>query len=443
MKSWLAGVATSVYPVREITIQNLLALKNKEESQINVSDLANVVLTEPLLVFQLLRHVGSLKRSRTLTETLSVEHAILLIGLNQFFNLVDKLPILEKSVSKEKVACVMAAYSKARISAWLIKEWLALIDEHRVEEYFVAALIYYVPYCCKAIDFLFDINDSLDDSFKKCFSLPYEIALEGFLSISSLPKQASSLLIQSHESDRRRLTLRAAIQITSKFNEGWWSRSVNSMLQNAADLLQQQVEYLWQVMVQVILYLVRHSREGNYRLFAQSILYIPSSPIVSENEFLFFDWQDKTQDKSAMSMALSIKDRLSSLALQLGVDRLSFFGFDSSQNLLVNQYRIGFEHEDPIIAQPISCVSGFFEQFCRKTQAIRVAPNQLDVVFNKFKDSFFKRSAASGFAMVSLVIDGEIQGVYYIDNYVSSREISDAAYASFKKSVISLASLPI
>ncbi len=441
MKAWLTGINSAVYPVREVTIQNLLALKDKEESQINVSDLANVVLTEPLLVFQLLRHVGSLKRSRTLTETLSVEHAILLIGFNQFFNLIANLPILEKSVPKNRVDCIVLAYSKARLSAWLIKEWLALIDEHRVEEYFVAALLYYVPYCCKSIEFSFDLNDSLDESFKKCFSLPYDIALEGFLNVSSLPKQAANLLIQSHETDRRRLALRAAIQITSRFNEGWWSRPVNSMLQNAADLLQQQVEYLWQVMVQVILYLVRHSRGGDYRLFAQSILYIPSSPIVSENEFLFLDWQDQSQEKS--SITLSIRERLSSLALQLGVDRLSFFGFDSAQNLLINQYRIGFEHEDPIISQPISCGSIFFEPFCRKTQAIRVASDQLEGVFSKFKDPFFKRAAASGFAMVSLVIDGEIHGIYYIDNYISGRGISDSVYLSFKKSVISLASLSI
>lgn len=434
MKSWLAEIATSLYPVREVTIQNLLILKDKEESQLNVSDLANIVLTEPLLVFQLLRHVGSLKRTRTLTETLSVEHAILLIGFNQFFNLISKLPILEKTIPKDRVDCIVSAYSKARLSAWLIKEWLALIDEHRVEEYFVTALLYYVPYCCKAIEFSFDLKDSLDDSFKKCFSLPYDIALEGFLNLSNLPQQAANLLIQSHESDRRRLTLRAAIQVTSRFNEGWWSKSVNSMLQNAADLLQQQVDYLWQVMVQVILYLVRHSRGGDYRLFAQSILYIPSSPIVSENEFLFLDWQDKSQEKN--SITLNIREKLSSLALQLGVDRLSFFGFDAAKNLLINQYRIGFEHEDPIIMQPISCESSFFGPFCRKTQAIRVSSEQLNYISSKFRDSFFNRSASSGFAMVSLVIDGDIQGVYYIDNYISRREISDSVYASFKKSII-------
>lgn len=434
MKSWLAEIATSLYPVREVTIQNLLILKDKEESQLNVSDLANIVLTEPLLVFQLLRHVGSLKRTRTLTETLSVEHAILLIGFNQFFNLISKLPILEKTIPKDRVDCIVSAYSKARLSAWLIKEWLALIDEHRVEEYFVAALLYYVPYCCKAIEFSFDLKDSLDDSFKKCFSLPYDIALEGFLNLSNLPQQAANLLIQSHESDRRRLTLRAAIQVTSRFNEGWWSRSVNSMLQNAADLLQQQVDYLWQVMVQVILYLVRHSRGGDYRLFAQSILYIPSSPIVSENEFLFLDWQDKSQEKN--SITLNFREKLSSLALQLGVDRLSFFGFDAAKNLLINQYRIGFEHEDPIIMQPISCESSFFGPFCRKTQAIRVSSEQLNYISSKFRDSFFNRSASSGFAMVSLVIDGDIQGVYYIDNYISRREISDSVYTSFKKSII-------
>lgn len=441
MKSWLGGVASSFYPVREVTIHDLLILKDKDESLINVSDLANVVLTEPLLVFQLLRHVGGLQRSRTLTETLSVEHAILLIGFNQFFSLISNLPILENSVSRDRVDCIVAAYSKARLSAWLIKEWLALIDEHRVEEYFVAALLYYVPYCCKAIEFSFDLDDSLDDAFKKCFSLPYEIALENFLALSKLPQQAYNLLIQSHDTDRRKLTLRAAIQVTSKFYEGWWSRPVNSMLQNAADLLQQQVDYLWQVMVQVILYLVRHSRGGDYRLFAQSILYIPSSPIISENEFLFLDWQESTQ--KSCTVELNIREKLSSLALQLGVDRLSFFGFDAAQNLLINQYRIGFEHEDPIISQPIFCGGDFFGPFCRKTQAIRVSPSQISLILNKFRDSFFNRSAPSGFAMVSLVIDSEIYGVYYIDNYISNREISDSIYFYFKKSIISLASASI
>lgn len=443
MKNWLRTMATEPLPIRSVSLDRLAHLRRTDESLLNVADVANVVLADPLLAYQLLRHVASIERVREpLTLTLGIEHAIMLIGLDQFFNRFGSLPSLESRVAPAHMPAIRTAYARARFSAWLVKEWLALNEEHRVEEYFVAALLYQVPLCCRALDTALDPQATPDEVAKKRFGAPYDMVLSELLTLCRMPPQALEMLSQqSHETiDRRKLVLRCAIQITSRFDEGWWSKPVVHMLDNAADLLQQPRETLWQVLTQIALYLARHPAAGtdNDR-FARELALLPIMPLVSENEFLFFDW---SSDERMTQLDQSIRRTLASLSLQLGCDRLAFFAVNPTDQTLRNHYRIGFEHEDQLIGAVLSLDhNSFFHAFGQKTQAIRIAAPQLATIRSRFQDNFFVGVPENGCAMISLHKDGAFKGLFYIDNAQTGRDIDDVVYQSFKAAIIHLANM--
>ena len=113
----LEHFAGKTWPVMGFTVQRLFAFSEADRERLNASDLANAVLHDPLLVFQLMRAVGQIERGRKLSDTLCVEHALMLIGVDPFFASFGQMPSIDTHpgmVARRK-RTVAALLARARI----------------------------------------------------------------------------------------------------------------------------------------------------------------------------------------------------------------------------------------------------------------------------------------------------------------------------------------
>jgi hypothetical protein len=95
MTTWLDTLTLHRLPVLQATCTRVEEFRRMPSDQFNLADLSNVVLADPLMAFQVLRSTGRIERTRTFSESLNIEHALMILGANAFFEEFAKLTALE------------------------------------------------------------------------------------------------------------------------------------------------------------------------------------------------------------------------------------------------------------------------------------------------------------------------------------------------------------
>lgn len=439
LEHWINTVKnTRVFPVRKSSIDRLNVLKGLGATQMNFTALSNVILADPMLVFQLIRHVSSIERLReSLSETICIEFAVMTIGVDKFFRIFNNIPALESYVPDASyLKASKTAYARARFSAWLTKEWLALNDERRVEEYFVAALLYQIPYCILAIEEKIDFNQTPDEFANRCFGTDYNRLLSELLKNFNVSVKVRELLLNlRQEDDRRKLVLHATIRLVDNFHKGWWTKEVVESMQKVASYLRVPVDEVDNVMKKIALYLAHEGEDVGFSRFARQLALTPCPPVISENEFLFIS-QNKVSGKIGLNDI--IMETMGRLWLQLGVERILFFAKDDFDTLQM-RFRVGEICSDklPHLSIKIS-ESSFFSAFCTKTQGLHVTSEKVSMIRSKFGDEFFNLIPDCGFSMVSLFTKDDFYGLFYIDNSISHSEVDQNTYNLFKNAIFKM-----
>ena len=427
-------LAAQALPVMGFTSSSLQQMQASNVDRINVSDIANVVLHDPLLVFQLLRHIARLDRVRTLAETASVEHALMLVGVDPFFADFASARSLDHwpgatSAHKHTVAALLA---RGRLAAMLAKEWLSKIEEYRVEEYFTAALLYNVPLALYAIDHDVSLEGGVERAALRAVGDDYTLFSRELFAAAGLPAELIERLFSQHDLSRNRLLLRHAITVANHVCDGWWLPKVQDHLRAAADLLVVPVEQTWHSLVTASLAL---ARAGYTRAYADPARVLPleaQAPLVSEHEFLHLDWQNDTGNAEA-AFGLEVCNVLRNIVGVADCDRTVFFQFDAGEDALLSRYHIGVERSAGLIDIRIPVHEGsFFAAFAAKPQAFRCQPEQFAALKARYPHPFWDHVADSGFVLMSVLREGRLAGLIYADRQPRLQAVDDAAYTQIK-----------
>ena len=91
------------------------AFRRIPSDQFNLADLSNVVLADPLMAFQVLRSTARIERTRTFSESLNIEHALMILAPMRFeeFNKFDALESMF-SLSQTGVDQIISLMSRSR-----------------------------------------------------------------------------------------------------------------------------------------------------------------------------------------------------------------------------------------------------------------------------------------------------------------------------------------
>jgi len=441
MTTWLDTLTQHRLPVLEATCKRVDAFRRIPSDQFNLADLSNVVLADPLMAFQVLRSTARIERTRTFSESLNVEHALMILGANAFFEEFNKFDALESmfSLSQTGVDQIISLMSRARVAALLIKDWLSLMEEHRVEDCFVAALMHNVPACA------FRAETGMDKSFadldvlaRQAGFLDYKQMIERFIESQRLSDLLLDLLTTPPGFDRRRLLLKSAIEVANMLEQGWWRIELVEKIVGVAHLLARPFETIWHDMLQLVLNVARNPHVPGYGLLARQLAAMPEpeQPLSQSFLNLSIQWDPASRSEPPAEFDQALNWVVSFLAKDMAQERVIFFRHNSPHwQLSATQY-VGLNDDDTLIARPLPLAQHpFFASLGQKAQAFRCQPGQLDRLRATFADDFFARIGDHGFAAMSVVRDGRLLGVFYFDNCSSGKPVDDLVYQQFKAAV--------
>ncbi|KXW57663.1 HDOD domain-containing protein [Ferrovum myxofaciens] len=144
LSQWVSFLETSILPVSRNSLADLEMLRFDEE-QLSVLTVARIVLRDPLLMAHVLRYLQNHRSRHQETEIIEVEQAILVLGLDAFYQKVmGGLGSIEDQLNEHPAALtnLQRVERRAERAADYAREWAIRLNDRRFGEVYVATLLH-------------------------------------------------------------------------------------------------------------------------------------------------------------------------------------------------------------------------------------------------------------------------------------------------------------
>ena len=143
VERWVSKLSAESIPVLPQSIERIAELRGQAEN-VRPRDVSQAVLHDPMLTLAVLRFLRSRRTDRMLTDITTVEHAIMMIGVNPFFDAFADLQSIDHVLRDDEVAMkgLMAVVTRARHAAVHASEWARLRNDVESDEVIIAALLH-------------------------------------------------------------------------------------------------------------------------------------------------------------------------------------------------------------------------------------------------------------------------------------------------------------
>ncbi|RXZ42765.1 histidine kinase [Crenobacter cavernae] len=430
LADWFSSVAARRWPVLPGTQAELAQLRARNVDLIHFSDLANLCLSDPLLLFDLLRVLGQSAAMQRNESMPTVEQMLMLVGLEGSIRRLGPLPALHPSrgvVDAETFEAVGDWLARGRVAALVVKEWLSIANEPKVEDAFVAALVYNLPACfyllqCNAVP-----DQPLLQAVSGAYGVDYPKLLEAFARAMPLPPGLSAMFGAGGGHDaRRRQVLRLAVATANGLEHGWWRPQFVAGIDAAARLVGSDFGTLYSVVVQAALSVGRHPRAPAYAYPARYLAML-------EGDTRRMKMREVASLARDDDLDAALREAIRALANELKFERVMYWRFDAGQNALRLKYQIGVAAEHPLKRLAIDLAAGsFFALLSSRPQSFHAPLAARARLAEKYPDAFFSTVDATEFAVMTVFAGDTLAGVFYVDNANSGRPIADDRYLRFK-----------
>jgi HD-like signal output (HDOD) protein len=142
LRYWTDFLGEKDIPVLRQTVRALLEARERAEG-INMRDLSAIILLDPLMTVNLLRFTTLHHAKRKLQDISTVEHALMMLGVEPFFEHFSRLDIVEDRLKLHPQALLglLQVVGRARRAARYAADWAAWRCDLHSEELAVAALL--------------------------------------------------------------------------------------------------------------------------------------------------------------------------------------------------------------------------------------------------------------------------------------------------------------
>ena len=234
LSEWVRGLGSFNLPVLQHTVAQLAALRAREEN-VTARDIAEVVLSDPLMSVKVLRFSQSRLTSRQPTEVTTVEHAVMMHGVANFFRQFRDLGSLEGSLAGEPEALrgALAVVSRAYHAAVNARNFAALRHDMEGEEPMISALLHdlaemllwcMAPAAATQIEQMLLSNKGLRSVSAQNATLGFPLAdLQLALAREwRLPKLLQHLMDDRHATNPRVVTVHLSVALARHAAHGWY-----------------------------------------------------------------------------------------------------------------------------------------------------------------------------------------------------------------------------
>ena len=232
LEQWLEHLKPGEIPIFGHTHARLRELSPRRD-EITAKDVASVVLSDPLATLQIIHSLNKRVLQRYGTEVLTVEHALMMLGLGVYLDSARRFTTLEDSpVGKDRYrlnACYTVA-RKAQHAAWQARDFAILHTDVRAEEVEVAALLNYAPEMLlwlRSPDTARTLRRlrrrlPIQAAEQKSLGVPGKALRLQLLESWSVPPTTLDLLDDKNAQKARQIILASCLNIAERSERGWW-----------------------------------------------------------------------------------------------------------------------------------------------------------------------------------------------------------------------------
>ncbi len=118
----------------------LIAL-DKKQPDVSGEEVAKIVLRDPMLLLRVMRMVNGRRKGSLAQPVLTIEHAVMMMGLSAFFERVLAAPEAEQVLEPEALAGLYAMAMRAMHAGGQVRDWAMVRLDLNVEEMVIAAML--------------------------------------------------------------------------------------------------------------------------------------------------------------------------------------------------------------------------------------------------------------------------------------------------------------
>ncbi|NWG87579.1 MAG: HDOD domain-containing protein [Hydrogenophilaceae bacterium] len=455
-KQWIELLGPTDLPVFRQT-ERRLALLAKEIDGVKTGDIAAVVLADPLMTLRIIHDANSRKSRHFDTEITTVDHALMMIGVNIFFKNYQGLKTVEDALSNQPRALQTAYMRLQRClhAAWQARDFAVLHVDIRAEEVQVAALLGEISellLCVLTPDTALKLQglrrkraaaeaelEAIGGSFQKL----QQTVLEAW----HVPEMTRDLLDATIPARSRHTMLRAALAISRNAEEGWWADPLNEVYATLSELLGQPPERIAAIVHNNAVHAARANR------------WVPALPAARWLPLLPGEWPPEP-DEDELGEACPLPDKqvfreslkaieghqdgtltlpqmsaqiLRGLHTGLGLSRILFAMITPDGKRVKCRFTLGIAHEDALRHFEFNLDGkDLFGQLMGKMQGIWMSADNRERLWPLVQPSLREMIGIGDFYAMSLHAGGKPIGLIYADRGHGICGLDGLTYTDFK-----------
>jgi len=143
LDAWVAYFSQASIPVLRHTEHRLAELR-ANANKTNARLISSVILHDPMMTLRMLAYIETKRSKSRLTDITTIERALMMIGMEPFFNDFQNLPLVEDQLKAHPRALLglLKVVNRARKAMHWARDWAAYRHDLDVDEIIVATLLY-------------------------------------------------------------------------------------------------------------------------------------------------------------------------------------------------------------------------------------------------------------------------------------------------------------
>ncbi len=465
---WVMFLETQDVPVLRRTIHEFDKLRPSAE-RISASQLAVIILRDPLMTLKLLRLANSSRRGRLSAEITSIEHAIMMLGTVPLFKHFSSLVALEDMLAQQEqsLSSVRQVYCRALHAAYQARQWAIQHQDIRVEEVYISALLHdmtnmmlwlYAPERAQ------EIRDTVRRErlyYGKAHEKVMGFSVEDFrIALAKawrFPEMLADLVDCRNAGKPRAQGVLLAVSIAHLAEKGWYGPRMEACLEAVADTLNLPLEVAIWLVHQTAVAAARHWELYGVTPAAAWLPLLPgpwyedtgvvAAPAIAEPEGDAMvclmpnpsRLQQITEEIHAhLDGSLDLHDMLT-LVLKgmhegIGLNRIVFALITRDRTFLKAKYVHGAPPGSPLRHFEADLrTPNLFSRLLEKMQGVWFSETNAKTLAPLIAPEVTKVIGEGEFFAMSLFVHGKPVGLFYADRKHGECSLDERSYLEFKK----------
>jgi HD-like signal output (HDOD) protein len=246
---WLEFLGAAEIPVLKQTARELAALR-EDAASLDTRSIAQVIKRDPMMTVKLLNRFQRLRSRSGSGEIVQVEQALMMLGMNPFFEQIPARPIVEDMLRAniDALAGLLRVVRRSRRAAAFATEWAAQRVDLHYEDIRIAALLHDLAELlmwCFAPDRMLDVRRrQLQDSTLRSraaqeavFGVALADLQAGLARMWVLPELLLKLMDDASSNEPRVRNVMLAVDLARHSADSWTDAALPDDYARIADLL--------------------------------------------------------------------------------------------------------------------------------------------------------------------------------------------------------------